>query len=113
MNQQEVLPGLSSINALWSTVGRLNDSLDTQMSGSCCRPGEADVGSGPTASACSAERWEVVSDGYGTRKTMSGRKSTLSIRRDGFMSMHVRKLGTLPGYMPKVRHPYPYRADQG
>jgi hypothetical protein len=45
-------------------------------------------------------------DGYGVLKIDAGLRSTRNIRRDGFMLMHVRRLGTNRGCMLRVCYPF-------
>ena len=80
----------------------MNDSHGIVMYGLFCSHKEADVENGPTALPCSAELWVVECDGFGMQRIMSGLRSTRNTRDDGSMSMHVRRRGTIPGYMLKV-----------
>lgn len=80
----------------------MNGSHDTEMYGRCCKAEGADVGNGPTASACYAARLAVVLDGCGAQRIVSGPRSTQSTRGDGSTSTHAKGHGTIPGCTPKV-----------
>ena len=80
----------------------MNDSRGTVMYGLFYSHKGVDVGNGPTALQCYAELWVAECDGFGMQRITSGLRCTLNIRNDGFMSMHVRRRGIIPGYTLKV-----------
>ena len=96
-------------NAPNRVARHMSDFPDTRTSGHCCKLNEEDVENGQTASACCVALLVPVCDGCGTAKIMSGRRSTQSIKDDGFMWMPVKKPGTTHGSIRKVRilnHPW-------
>ena len=79
-----------------------SDFPDTGMSGRCFSPAEGVVASGQIVSACSVVPSVAASDGSGTPKTMSGPRYTLNSRKDGYMSMRVKRLGIILASTQKV-----------
>lgn len=91
---QEVLREQSYTNVLDLIVNSLNDSHDTLMYGNSYRRGEVVVVNGQIALACCVVLLVAEFDGFGILRTMSGQRSFPNINNDGFMLMHVKKLGT-------------------
>lgn len=83
-------------------VPAMKDSLDTLMSGRYWRLEEDVLGNSLIVSVCYVELPVHESDGFGTAKTMSGRKSTVNIKDDGSMSILVKRCGTTLEPTPKV-----------
>lgn len=92
----------NSIDVRQATVGHTSDSLGTEMSGLCFKPDEGAAGNGPIALACYVVPWAVGCDGCGMRKTMCGRRSIRSSRRDGSMLTLAKRHGTNLGCTRKV-----------
>lgn len=94
----------SCTNVLNRLAEPMKDSRAIRMSGSCCRPVVVVWVNGPIASACFVGRLVVVCDGYGTRRTTSGRKCIRNTRDAGFTLTHAKKHGINHGFTQKVSY---------
>jgi hypothetical protein len=93
-NKPEALLELNFTNARLMAVGRMKDFRGIPTSGHSSRLDVGELASLQTVSVCYVVQPAQKSDGYGTAKIITGRRSIPSTKDAGYTLMRVRRRGT-------------------